>query len=173
MHLYILFGLVGLIALFSYIGIYNRLIHSRQKVKEAWSGAEVQLKRRYDLIPALISTVSAYAQHERNLLEDVASERAKLVASDAQDLPARASAEDVLGAHLKSVIAISEAYPDLKSNQNFLKLQEQLAETEDQISAARRIYNSNTAYLNTKIESFPASIVAGIHGFKKAEFFEA
>lgn len=167
----IIVAVIVVILLLSYVVLYNSLVNARQKVQEAWSGIDVQLKRRYDLIPALISTVSAYAAHERGLLEGVTAERAKLVTDGNKSLADRGKAEDTLGAHLKSVIAIGEAYPDLKSNQNFLNLQDQLAETEDQISASRRIYNSNTAFFNTKIESFPASIVAGLHSFKKAEFF--
>jgi LemA protein len=170
-NLYLYLSPVIIIVIIYYIASYNALVRSRQKVKEAWSGIYVQLKRRYDLIPALISTVNGYAEHERNLLEKLSAERANLITGNVSVSGDRMQAEDVMTQDIKSVIAISEAYPDLKSNQNFLNLQEQLSETEDQISAIRRIYNSNTAFLNTKIESFPASIIASLHGFKKAEFF--
>ncbi len=171
--MYWLYGIiVALIVLgVFYISIYNALIHLRQKVQEAWSGIEVQLKRRHDLIPALLDVVKAYANHERLLLEKVATERTQLAAGTSQTFGDRAQSEAALGEHLKSVIAVAEAYPDLKANQNFLNLQQQLSETEDQISAARRIYNANVSLFNTKIQSFPASLVAGLQRIVTCEFF--
>ena len=164
-------GLIGSL-LAAYVGIFNGLIHARQKVKEAWSGIDVQLKRRYDLIPNLIKTVKGYADHEKGVLEAVTKARADAINAPAGDVAGQAQAEGFLTSALKSVFAVAENYPDLKASDNFLKLQEELAETEDQIAAARRIYNGNVTNLNVKVESFPSNIVAGIHNFIKSEFFE-
>lgn len=149
---------------------YNRLIVLRNRLKEAWSDIEVQLKRRYDLIPNLVETVKGYAAHERQLFEKVTEARTRAIG--AQGLPEKAQAENVLSGTLKTLFAVAENYPDLKANQNFLELQRELTDTEDKIQASRRFYNTNARDINIKIESFPSRLVASIFGFKKAEFFE-
>lgn len=155
-----------------YVANYNGLVRVRQKVKEAWSGIDVQLKRRYDLIPNLINTVKGYAKHEKELLENVTKARTAAINVPEGDMASQSKAENMLSGTLKSIFALSENYPDLKANQSFLELQKKLTETEDQISASRRIYNGNVQALNTKIEAFPSNIVARVHGFVSGEFFE-
>lgn len=155
-----------------YVSIYNGLIKYRQKVKEAWAGIDVQLKRRHDLIPNLVNTVKGYAKHESETLQKVIQARNAAMSAPVSSLGDKAGAENMLSGTLKSLFALSENYPDLKANQNFIKLQDELTETEDQISASRRIYNSNVEALNTKIEMFPSNIIANAHHFKKASFFE-
>lgn len=152
------------------IGIYNGLIRLHNRVKEAWSDIEVQLKRRYDLIPNLVETVKGYAAHEKTAFENVTQARAQAIS--AQGFSNKAKAEDALSNTLKTLFAVSEAYPDLKANTNFLELQRELTDTEDKIQAARRFYNSNVLELNTKTEVFPSNIVAGLFKFQKSEFFE-
>lgn len=156
----------------AYTALYNGLVAARQKVKEGWSGIDVQLKRRYDLIPNLIKTVRGYAEHEKSLLENVTKARTQAISNPDNNVAGQAQAEGLLSSALKSVFAVAENYPDLKASQNFVKLQEDLTETEDQIAAARRIYNGNVTHLNVKVESFPSNIVAGMHHFEKSEFFE-
>ncbi|MCX6763687.1 MAG: LemA family protein [Candidatus Moranbacteria bacterium] len=153
------------------IAIYNGLIRLKNRVDEAWSDIDVQLKRRYDLIPNLVNTVKGYASHEKEVFEKVTEARTKAMgAGTAQD---KAQAENVLSGALKSLFAVAEAYPDLKANQNFLELQRELTDTEDKIQAARRFYNGNVRDFNIKIEVFPNNIFAGILNFTKREFFEA
>ena len=168
--------LISIMVLVVFGGMYalilNGLVHARQKVKEAWSGIDVQLKRRYDLIPNLVNTVKGYAKHEQKTLEKVIEARTTAINVPDGAIKDRAQAENMLSSTLKSIFALSESYPDLKANQNFMELQEQITETEDQISASRRIYNGNVTVLNTKIQSFPSNIVAGIHHFMPEEFFE-
>lgn len=149
---------------------YNRFITLRNRIKEAWADIDVQLKRRYDLIPNLVETVKGYAMHERELLEKVTQARTQ--AMGAQTIKDRGDAENVLSQTLKSLFAVSENYPDLKASQNFLELQRELTDTEDKIQAARRFYNGNVRDFNTTLESFPQNAVAGIFKFKPAEFFE-
>ena len=149
---------------------YNRFITLRNRSKEAWSDIEVQLKRRYDLIPNLVETVKGYASHERELFQKVAEARARAIG--ATTLKERGEAENMLSATLKSLFAVAENYPDLKASANFLELQRELRDTEDKIQAARRFYNTNVRDLNIKIESFPPNIIASIFGFKQIEFFE-
>ena len=152
------------------IAIYNGLIRLKNRVDEAWSDIDVQLKRRYDLIPNLVNTVKGYAAHEKEAFEKVTEARSRAMgAGSAQD---KAQAENALSGALKSLFAIAEAYPDLKANQNFLELQRELTDTEDKIQAARRFYNGNVRDFNTKIEVFPNNIFAGILNFTKREFFE-
>ena len=153
------------------IGIYNSLITLKNRVDEAWSDIDVQLKRRYDLIPNLVNTVKGYATHERELFEKVTAARS--AAMGAQTPAQKEQAENALSGTLKSLFAIAENYPDLKANQNFLELQRELTDTEDKIQAARRFYNGNVRDFNTKIEIFPNNIFAGILNFTKREFFEA
>ncbi len=152
------------------IGAYNRLITLRVRSEEAWSDIDVQLKRRYDLIPNLIETVKGYASHEQKVFEAVTKARAE--ALNATTLENKNQAENQLSEALKSIFAVSEAYPDLKANQNFLDLQTQLTDTEDKIQAARRFYNTNVRDLNIAIQSFPSNIIAGIFHFQKKELFE-
>ena len=164
--------IIGVLILF-YGLLFNGLVKARQKVKEAWSGIDVQLKRRYDLIPNLIKTVQGYAAHEKNVLEAVTLARTEAMsASDQSDVEGRAKAENALSGTLKSIFALAENYPDLKANASFVELQQQLTETADQIAASRRIYNGNATVMNTKVESVPSNIVAGFHSFVKAKFFE-
>lgn len=151
------------------IAIYNGLIRLKNRVDEAWSDISVQLKRRYDLIPNLVSTVKGYAAHEKEVFEKVTEARTRAMgAGTAGD---KAQAENMLSGALKSLFAVAEAYPDLKANQNFLELQRELTDTEDKIQAARRFYNANVRDFNTKIEIFPSNIIAGILNFTKREFF--
>ena len=149
---------------------YNGLIGARNQVDEAWSGIDVQLKRRHDLIPNLVNTVKGYASHEANVLENVTKARSQAVnASEPADV---AQSENLLTGALRSVFALSEAYPDLKADQNFQELQIQLADTEDKIQAARRIYNGNVRDYNTRIQRFPTLIIANMFGFRDRDFFE-
>ena len=149
---------------------YNRFISLINRAKEAWSDIDVQLKRRYNLIPNLVNTVRGYAEHERSLFEKVTQARAQAI--NAGNVQEQARAENQLSGTLKSLFAVAENYPDLKASNNFVELQRELRDTEDKIQAARRFYNGNVRDLNTKIESFPANIVAMLFGFKKMDFFE-
>jgi len=153
------------------VAIYNGLIRLRNRVDEAWSDIDVQLKRRYDLIPNLVNTVKGYATHEKELFEKVT--QARTAAMGAGTTEGKAKAENMLSDTLKSLFAVAENYPDLKANQNFLELQRELTDTEDKIQASRRFYNGNVRDFNTKIEVFPNNIFAGILHFVKREFFEA
>src|SRR3989344_8577154 len=152
------------------ITTYNRLITLKNRMKEAWADIDVQLKRRYDLIPNLVETVKGYAAHESQLFEKVTQARAN--AMNAQGTQAKAQAENILSGALKSLFAVSEAYPDLKASVNFLELQRELTDTEDKIQASRRFYNTNVRDLNIKIESFPDSMLANMFGFTKMDLFE-
>ncbi len=166
----IVLGIV-LVALIAWlIGIYNGLVRLRNQLKNAWAQIDVQLKRRYDLIPNLVETVKGYATHERETLEKVT--QARNMAISAKGVAEQAQAENLLTGALKSLFAVSEAYPDLKANQNFLRLQEELTSTENKIAFARQFYNDATMGFNTRIESFPVNLVAGMFNFTKAEFFE-
>lgn len=153
------------------IGIFNGLVTLKNRVDEAWSDIDVQLKRRYDLIPNLINTVKGYATHEKELFEKVTA--ARTAAMGAQTPAEKEQAENMLSGTLKSLFAVSENYPDLKANQNFLELQRELTDTEDKIQASRRFYNGNVRDFNTKIETFPSNIIAGMLKFTKREFFAA
>lgn len=148
---------------------FNSFIRRRFRVREAWSDIEIQLKRRYDLIPNLVETVKGYMTHEKAVFQSVTEARTK--ALGAQDKTQKAAAENALTNTLKTLFAVAENYPELKANANFLDLQRELADTENKIQAARRFYNSVVMELNTKIESFPSNIIAKIFGFKKEEFF--
>jgi LemA protein len=151
--------------------VYNSLIKLRNRTDEAWSDIDVQLKRRYDLIPNLVNTVKGYASHESATFEKVT--KARTEAMSAQGAAAKGKAENMLSESLKSIFALAEAYPELKANQNFLKLQDELSDTENKIQASRRFYNGNARDFNIKIQVFPNNIVAGMLGFKKYEFFQA
>ena len=161
---------VVVVLLLSIIGIFNRLIVLRNRGKEAWADIDVQLKRRYNLIPNLVNTVKGYAEHERGLFERVTQARAQ--AMSAQGAGAKGKAENMLADTLKSLFAVVENYPNLKASDNFKHLQEELTDTEDKVQAARRFYNNNVKALNIKIESFPSNMVARSFGFKKMELFE-
>jgi len=150
--------------------IYNGLIRSKNQVDEAWSDINVQLKRRYDLIPNLVSTVKGYAAHERELFEKVT--QARTAAIGAQSPKEQAQAENMLSGALKTLFAVAENYPDLKANQNFLELQRELSDTENKIQSARRFYNGNVRDFNTKIQVFPTNLFAKMLGFRPYEFFE-
>lgn len=152
------------------IASFNGLVALKNRAKEAWADIDVQLKRRYDLIPNLVETVKGYATHEKELFEKVTQARAN--AMNAQGTEAKAQAENILSGTLKSLFAVSEAYPDLKASVNFLELQRELTDTEDKIQASRRFYNTNVRDLNIKIESFPDNVLAGAFGFKQMELFE-
>lgn len=149
---------------------YNRFITLINRAKEAWSDIDVQLKRRYDLIPNLVETVKGYAAHESSAFENVTKARA--AAMGAGNLADKSKAENMLEGALKSLFAVAEAYPDLKANQNFLELQRELSDTENKVQAARRFYNGNVRELNTAIEAFPGNIIANIFKFARMEFFE-
>lgn len=152
------------------IGVFNSLVRTRNRVKESWSDIDVQLKRRYDLIPNLVETVKGYAAHESQVLENVI--KARSAAMNAHSVEERGQAENVLSGALKSLFALSENYPQLRAVESFTKLQDELSDTENKIQAARRFYNTNVMTLNTRVEQFPTNIVAGMLGFKKEEFFE-
>lgn len=170
--IYVILGLV-LIAVFAVIGMYNGLIRLKNRVEEAWSDIDVQLKRRYDLIPNLIETVKGYATHEQETLEKVITARnAAMSAQKEGNVEEQGKAENALSSTLKSIFALSENYPDLKANQNFLELQRELTDTEDKIQASRRFYNSNVRDFNTKIEVFPNNMIAGWLKFTARKFFE-
>jgi LemA protein len=150
---------------------YNGLVRLRNRIQNAWAQIDVQLRRRYDLIPNLVETVKGYAAHEKSTFEAVTQARANAI--NAQGPADQARAENMISGALKSLFAVSEAYPDLKANQNFLSLQEELSGTEGRISYARQYYNDAVLRLNTKIQSFPSNILAGMFGFKEHEYFEA
>ena len=151
--------------------LYNGLVKLRNRIENAWAQIDVQLKRRYDLIPNLVETVKGYASHERETLEAVT--QARNMAVNATGPQAQAQAENVLSGALKSLFAVSEAYPDLKANQNFLNLQEELTGTEGRIAYARQFYNDSVFKYNTKIQTFPAVLIAGMFRFTAREYFEA
>lgn len=168
-YLWIILALAAVIILW-FIGTYNGLIVRRNRVSESWSDIDVQLKRRYDLIPNLMESVKGYMKHERETLEKVTA--ARTVAMGAKTMSEHAKSENMITEALKSVFAVAENYPDLKASQNFLQLQDELSDTENKIQAARRFYNQNVLDFNTRQQTFPASIVAGAFGFTKRDFFE-
>ena len=149
---------------------YNSLVRLKNYAKEAWADIDVQLKRRYNLIPNLVEVVKGYAAHEKEVFEKVTQARA--MALGAKTMKEKQQAENILSGALKTLFAVAENYPELKANQNFLELQRELVDTEDKIQAARRFYNATVRDLNAKIESFPANIIASLFGFKKMELFE-
>src|SRR6056297_1020943 len=161
---WIILAIIAVIVI-ALIVMYNGLIRLRNRVQEAWSDIDVQLKRRADLIPNLVNTVKGYAKHEKTLLENITKARSQLM--QAGNVKEKAKANNMLSDTLKSLFAVSENYPDLKANQNFLQLQEELTDTENKIQASRRFYNGNVRDFNTKIQTFPNNIVAGALGFKE------
>jgi LemA protein len=166
---WIIIGVVVLVAIFFW-ATYNSLVTLRVRVEEAWSDISVQLKRRLDLIPNLVETVKGYAAHESGVFEAVTEARANVI--NAKGVKETANAENQFEGALKSLFAVAENYPTLKANENFAQLQAELVDTEDKIQGARRFYNSGVTSLNTRIQSFPANVVAGMFGFKSREFFE-
>ncbi len=168
----ILIGIVVLILLWIMFS-YNRLVVLRNRVKEAWADIDVQLKRRYNLIPNLVETVKGYATHEREVFEKVTEARTRALSAEQSGDPKKVGeAENQLAGALKSLFAVSENYPDLKASQNFIELQKEIRDTEDKIQASRRFYNRNVKDINTKVEMFPVNLVAGALGFTKQDFFE-
>ena len=161
---------VIVVVLLYVIFVFNRLIRQRNVVREGWSGIDVQLRQRTDLVPNLVDTVKGYAAHERGLFEDVTKQRASSIA--ANDVGGQAAAERALAGSLGRLMAVAEAYPELKADKNFLELQGELAEIEDQIQMSRRYYNGAVRNLNISIQSFPDVLVARLLGFKEAPFFE-
>lgn len=167
---YIIVGVLAVIVLWAVVA-YNGFVALVHRVSESWADIETQLKRRYDLIPNLIETVKGYAKQESNVLENVTKARSQAMQAGANPHE-KGEAENMLSGALKSLFAVSEAYPDLKSNQNFLALQNELTDTENKIQAARRFYNGNVRDLNIAVDSFPGNLIAKLFSFAKAEFFE-
>ena len=166
---YILGGILLFVILFVVL-MYNGLVRMRNRKDEAWSDIDVQLKRRYDLIPNLVSTVKGYAKHEQETLAKVTEMRTR--ALEADGVHAQGEAENMLTGALKTIFAVAENYPDLKASQNFVDLQNELSDTENKIQSARRFYNSTVQDLNTSVQVFPKNVIAGVFHFEKSEFFE-
>lgn len=164
-------GILGAIAVFAVV-IYNGLVKARQMVREAWSGIDVQLKRRADLIPNIIETVKGYASHEKDTLREVTEMRTRAQAVPSGDIAGRAAAEGMLSQALGKLFAVAEDYPELKANENFIELQDTLEKTEDEIQMSRRYYNGAARALNVKVESFPSNLVASTFKFVQADYFE-
>ena len=167
--IWILIGL-GVVIVLGIIIIFNSLVSLRNRTKEAWADIDVQLKRRYDLIPNLVETVKGYARHEKELFEKVTKARAEAIS--AQGPEKQAQAENMLTGALKSLFAVAENYATLRASENFQKLQDELTDTENKVEASRRFYNANVRDLNIKIERFPENVIAGMFGFKQMELFE-
>ena len=165
---YVISGIIAVVVLWL-IFAYNRFVVYGTRVKEAWSDIDVQLKRRHDLIPNLVETVKGYMTHERQVFEKVTEARSQAMGAKSKD--EKLGAENALSGTLKTLFAVSENYPELKANENFLELQRELSDTENKIQAARRFYNGNVLDYNTKIDTFPTNVIAGAFGFKKEEFF--
>ena len=163
--------MISVIAVIFLWSTYNRLILLRNRMKEAWSDIEVLLKRRYDLIPNLVEVVKGYAAHEKSTLEAVIKARNMAVSASNKTIEEQAKSENFLSGTLKSLFAVTENYPDLKANVNFLELQRELVDTENKIQSSRRFYNTNVLALNTKIEMFPSNIIANFFNFEKGQFF--
>jgi LemA protein len=172
MWVWIVIVVVVVLLALAAVGIYNGLVTLRNRVQEAWRQIDVELKRRHDLIGNLVETVKGYAAHERGTLEDVMKARSAAMAAG-QSPAQQAQSEGLLSAALGRLIAVAEAYPDLKANQNFLALQQELTSTEDRIASARRYYNANVRELNTKVETVPSNFVASLGGIHREEYFEA
>ena len=166
---YVIIGIIVIIVIWLII-VYNGLVTLRTRVREAWADIDVQLKRRYDLIPNLIETVKGYAKQERETFQEVTEARARAIG--AGNIEEQAAAENMLTGALKSLFAVSENYPELKSNENFLELQRELADTENKIQSARRFYNGLVRDFNIKQDIFPNNLIAGMLRFEKSEFFE-
>lgn len=172
MEVALIIGAIVVVLVIVVVVIYNSLVQLKVRVEEAWSDITVQLKRRADLIPNLIETVKGYAAHEKTVFDDVTKARSAVMDATQKGPAETAKAENMFESALKSLFAVAEAYPDLKANQNFMQLQQELVDTEDKIQASRRFYNGGVRDLNTKIEMFPSNIIAGMFSFTKREFFE-
>lgn len=170
MGIFLIFIIILAVALVVAIGIYNRLVTCRNRCDNAWAQVDVQLRRRYDLIPNLVETVKGYAKHEREVFEKVTQARSQAIKAD--NVKAQEEAENMLSGTLKTLFAVAENYPELKANQNFLMLQEELAGTEGKIAYARQFYNDMVYKFNTQQQVFPSNIIAGMFGFKEKEYFE-
>lgn len=170
MFLYIILGVIAILIIWV-TASYNGFVRLINNAKEAWADIDVQLKRRYDLIPNLVNTVKGYATHESTAFENVTKARAMAMGATGAN-PQHAEAENMLTGALKSVFAIAEAYPELKANTNFLELQRELSDTENKIQSARRFYNGNVRDLNTGLQQFPGNVIAGMFKFSKMEFFD-
>ena len=170
--IYIILAVVAVIVVWV-ITLYNSFVRLVNRANEAWSDIDVQLKRRYDLIPNLVSTVKGYAKHEEGTFSKVTEARSNAMQAEQSGNPAEAAkAENALSGALKSLFAVAESYPDLKANENFLELQKELSDTENKIQASRRFYNTNVRDLNIKVESFPSNLIASVFNFAKREFFD-
>jgi LemA protein len=165
----VVIGVLVLIVL-AFVGIYNSLVRWRTRVQDAWAQIDVQLKRRHDLIPNLVNTVKGYMQHERTVLENVTKARQQAI--DVTGIADKAQAENILTGALRQLFAVAENYPDLKANQNFLALQEELTSTENKVAYARQFYNDTVMTYNVKTQQVPSAIVASMFGFRAAEFFQ-
>lgn len=173
MNLIIIILIIIAIKILWAISAYNRLITLRNRVREAWADIDIQLRRRYDLIPNLIETVKGYAAHEKTVFENVTKARVAAISAEQSGDPKKiGEAENMLSGTLKSLFAVAENYPNLRATENFQKLQDELTDTEDKVQAARRFYNGNVRDINIKIESFPSNIIASIFRFAKVDFFE-
>lgn len=170
MALYILLAVLGFVLVYLWM-TYNGLITARNRVREAWSGIDVQLKRRSSLIPNLVETVKGYAKHEKEVFENVTAARSAIMS--AKNPQQAAEANNMLTGALKSLFAVAEAYPELKANENFKQLQDELSDTETKVAASRQFYNGNVLDYNTKLQVFPNVLVANAFGFKQEEFFKA
>lgn len=168
---WIILGVVAVVGIFVWV-TYNGLVQLNVRVQEAWSDITVQLKRRADLIPNLVEAVKGYAAHEKKVFQDVTEARSNVLDATNKGPEATAKAENQFEQALKSLFAVSEAYPELRASENFQQLQNELVDTEDKIQAARRFYNGGVRDLNTRIQQFPANVVAGMFNFKNKEFFE-
>ncbi len=165
----VILGIVVLVVI-TFIAKYNQLVSLRNRIENAWSQIDVQLRRRYDLIPNLVETVKGYAAHEKEVFENVSAARSSMM--DAQGAAAQGEAQNQITNALKSLFAVAEAYPQLKANENFMMLQEELSGTESKIAYARQFYNDQVMTLNTQIQSFPTNIIANMFGFKEREYFQ-
>ena len=168
---FIIIGICILVILAFFIAIFNKLVKARFLVKEAWSGIDVQLKRRHSLIPNIVEAVKGYSKHEKDVLEEIALIRSN--AEKAETVGDRGKSENAITRTIRNLFALQESYPDLKANQNFIRLQDELAGTENRISVERRRYNESVQAYNIKLRSFPENMLAGMFGFQKRAFFEA
>ena len=164
--------IVAVVLLLYIISVYNKLKRTQQHVKEAWSNIDTHLKRRYDLIPNLVETVKGYAKHEAETLQAVIQARNAAMGNQSADMTTRSKDENALSGTLKSIFALSESYPELKANENYLNLQKELTDTEDKLQAARSFYNTSVLSLNTQVDTFPSNIIAERFGIQKQAFFE-
>ena len=171
MSIPLILGIVAVVLILYFVGVYNHLVVLKTRIEEALSGIDVQLKRRADLIPNLVETVKGYVKHEKEVLENVTKARSALM--NAGSMQEKAEADNMLSGALKSLFAVAEAYPDLKANANFEELQRQLEDTEDKVAYSRQFYNSNVLSYNSKVQMFPTNLISAMFGFKAYDFFKA